>query len=246
MNTKSIKELKSLRHRKYRNIHGKFLIEGKRLIKSAMDWSTSIESIFCTKKFFKNNKDWEGFTIKYDSIIKYVSERQIEDISLTKTPSGIAATCKIIHEKKIDYLKQSKWIYLDKIRDPGNLGSILRSAFWFGIKNIALSDSSVDAYNPKTIRSGMGAHFGLKLYRDIELDVFKKTHMLIGATKNGLDIRKFNFPNKFILVLGNEAHGISLKNQKKIENFVTIKKLGEGESLNISSAAAVLMYELNK
>ena len=246
MNTKSIKNLKSLRHRKYRNIHGKFLIEGKRLIKSAMDWSTSIESIFCTKKFYKNNKEWKGFAIKNDSIIEYVSERQIEDISLTKTPSGIAATCKIIHEEKINYLKQSKWIYLDKIRDPGNLGSILRSAFWFGIKNIALSDSSVDAYNPKTIRSGMGAHFGLRLYRDIELDVFNKTHMLIGAAKNGLDIRKFNFPDKFVLVLGNEAHGISLNNQKRIENFVTVKKIGEGESLNISSAAAVLMYELNK
>ena len=104
MITKFIKELKSLKHRKYRNIHGKFLIEGKRLIKSAMDWSTSIETIFCTKKFYKNNNEWEGFTSKYDSIIEYINERQLEDISLTKTPSGIVATCKIIHEKKINHL----------------------------------------------------------------------------------------------------------------------------------------------
>ena len=135
---------------------------------------------------------------------------------------------------------------MDKIRDPGNLGSILRSASWFGIKNIAISNDSVDVYNPKTIRSGMGAHFGLRLYIDVELDIFKKTHMIIGANKNGVDLKNFQFPNKFVLVLGNEAHGISIVNKEKIENFITIKKFGRGESLNISSAATVLMYEITK
>ena len=97
----------------------------------------------------------------------------MKKICSTKSPSGIAATCMIPKQNVVD-LDASEWLYLDRISDPGNLGSILRSASWFGFKNIALSPKSVDPYNSKTVRSAMGAHFAVNLYKEVELDQFSE------------------------------------------------------------------------
>ena len=178
-------------------------------------------------------------------MIKVITDSQFKSISSTSTPSGIAALCNMPRSPYIDF-KVREWIYLDKIRDPGNLGTILRSALWFGFKNIMLSSKSVDPYNPKAIRSGMGSHFGLNLYQNIRLDDFTKTHFIISGSTRGENISNFKLPEKYILVLGNEAHGISKGIEPLIQKSVSIKKLGRGESLNLSSAASILMYALTK
>ena len=140
----------------------------------------------------------------------------------------------------------NEWIFLDKVRDPGNLGTILRSALWFGFKNIILSSKSVDPYNPKAIRSGMGSHFGLNLYQNVRLNDFIKTHLIISGSTFGEDISVFKLHERYVLVLGNQAHGISKNIESLIQKSVSIKRLGKGESLNLSSAASILMYSFTR
>ena len=244
MNNRSIRELQLLKQSRYRKSKKKFIAEGKRLVSEALDLSSSVESIFYTKSFYKKNQsDWENFMKIDSSLVHIISDLQFKKISSTSTPSGIAALCRIIEIKKINF-EEPLWIYLDKISDPGNLGTIMRTASWFGIKNIVLSYGSVDPYNPKTIRAGMGAHFDLNIYQNIELNEFIKTHSIISGSNKGENISNFEFPEKYVLVLGSEAHGISKNIEKLVQKTITIKKLGKGESLNLASAASILMYAL--
>ena len=244
MNNRSIRELQLLKQSRHRKSKKKFIAEGKRLVSEALDLSSSVESIFYTKSFYKKNQsDWENFMKIDSSLVHIISDLQFKKISSTSTPSGIAALCRIIEIKKINF-EEPLWIYLDKISDPGNLGTIMRTASWFGIKNIVLSYGSVDPYNPKTIRAGMGAHFDLNIYQNIELNEFIKTHSIISGSNKGENISNFKFPEKYVLVLGSEAHGISKNIEKLVQQTITIKKLGKGESLNLASAASILMYAL--
>lgn len=246
MNNQTIKDLQLLKQAKHRKNQNRYIAEGKRLIETALDWSSSVESIFCTEKFYvKNKNNWRGFVGVDNLMINILTESQFKKISSTSTPSGIAAKCSII-EQSTPNLNQSHWIYLDRISDPGNLGTILRTASWFGIDNIALSPESVDPYNPKTIRAGMGAHFSLNIHRDIKLGQFVKTHSIIAGSKEGDDVSKFKFPDKYVLVLGNEAHGISRETEEIVQHQITIKKIGQCESLNLASAASVIMYVITK
>ena len=246
MNDRSIKELQLLKQSKYRKIKNQFIAEGKRLVKEAMNCCNTVDLLFSTQTFYNKNKnDWQGFLEAGSTKIEIITDSQFKRISSTSTPSGIGALCNIPKSPHIDF-KVREWIYLDKIRDPGNLGTILRSALWFGFENIILSSESVDPYNPKAIRSGMGSHFGLNLYQNIRLNDFIKTHLIVSGSTSGEDISGFNLPEKYILVLGNEAHGISKNIEPLIQKSVSIKRLGEGESLNLSSAASILMYSFTR
>ena len=246
MNDRLIKKLKLLKQSKHRRVNNQFVVEGKRLVGEAINYGSSVDSLFCTKTFYEKNKnDWQGFLEVGSTMIEKVTDSQFKSISSTSTPSGIAALCSIPRSPHIDF-KVSEWIYLDRIRDPGNLGTILRSALWFGFKNIILSSKSVDPYNPKVIRSGMGSHFGLNLYQNIRLNDFMKTHLIVAGSTCGEDISGFKLPQRYVLVLGNEAHGISKNIEPLIQKSVSIKRLGEGESLNLSSAASILMYSLTR
>ena len=246
MNDQVIKKLKLLRQSKHRKVKNQFVAEGKRLVGEAINYGSTVDSLFCTQTFYnKNVSSWQGFLRVDNSMIKVITDSQFKSISSTSTPSGIAALCNISKTPYIDF-KVREWIYLDKIRDPGNLGTILRSALWFGFKNIILSSESVDPYNPKAIRSGMGSHFGLNLYQNIRLNDFIKTHLIVSGSTCGEDISDFKLPERYVLVLGNEAHGISKNIEPLIQKSVSIKRIGEGESLNLSSAASILMYSLTR
>ena len=132
--------------------------------------------------------------------------------------------------------------------DPGNLGTLLRSACWFGINQVALSKDSVDPYNPKVVRSGMGAHFYLSIQVKTNIDFFDKNKFTIlgGDINNGEKIKLKTFKKNWVLVLGNEAHGISDIVKEKIDKKISIKKLGAGDSLNVSTSGSILMYLLTK
>ena len=246
MNNRLIKKLKLLKQSKHRKVKNQFIAEGKRLVREAINCDNVVDLLFCTKTFYEKNKNnWQGFLEVGSMMIERVTDSQFKSISSTSTPSGIAALCNIPTSPNIDF-KVREWIYLDKIRDPGNLGTILRSALWFGFKNIILSSKSVDPYNPKAIRSGMGSHFGLNLYQNIRLNDFIKTHQIVSGSTCGEDISGFELPERYVLVLGNEAHGISKNIESLIQKSVSIKRLGEGDSLNLSSAASILMYSLTR
>ena len=239
----SYKTIQSLRHAKHRKFYNKFIIEGKRLIQSALDFNADIGSVYCSDNFLKENKTWVKKYLKMDTIIKRTDEKDFAKISNTKSPQGILTICDIPRQNPIK-LTKNKWIYLDKISDPGNMGTLIRSCAWFGIKNIALSRKCTDPYNPKSIRAAMGAHFVITLHTNIDLSIFKKTHRIIAADLKGENASAYQFPNKCVLVLGSEAHGISNQNLDCIEDFIFINKLGSGDSLNVSTAGSILIYLL--
>ena len=122
----------------------------------------------------------------------------------------------------------------------------MRSALWFNFKNIALSKDCVDPYNPKVVRSSMGALFSLSIHRNINLEVFKKRYQIIGTSQRESNLDTFKTPEKFILIIGSEAKGISKKNQKHVNSRLGIKRVGNGDSLNAAIAASIIMYKLSK
>ena len=235
------KTIQSLQYIKYRNIYNKFIIEGKRITESALDQNIKIGPVFCTDNFFKENRTWLKKILSEDILVKTIDTKTFAKMSSTKSPQGILTTCDIPKHNHPN-LKISKWIYLDKISDPGNMGTLIRSCAWFGIKNIALSPQCVDPFNPKTVRAAMGAHFLVTIQKEIDLSIFTKTHRIIAANLNGVNASDYEFPDKFVLVLGNEAHGISYKNLKYIEENISVFKIGSGNSLNVSTAGSILMY----
>ena len=241
----SYKTLQSLKYAKHRQFHNKFIIEGKRIVESALGFNANIGPIFCSDNFLKENKKWVKKHLKKNIIIKIIDKKNLTKVSDTKSPQGILTICEIPKQNPIK-LTTDKWIYLDKISDPGNMGTLIRSCAWFGIKNIALSTDCADPYNPKSIRAAMGAHFVVTLHKNTDLKIFKKTHKIIAADLKGKNASAYEFSNKCVLVLGSEAHGISNKNQDYIEDFIFINKLGSGNSLNVSAAGSILIYLLMK
>ncbi len=239
----SYKTIHSLRYAKHRKTYNKFVIEGKRLVKSAIVCNVKIGAIFCSHNFLRENKPWFKEHLNKGTIVKKMDKKSFLKICNTKSPQGILAVCDIPKQKPIK-LNIDRWIYLDKISDPGNMGTLIRSCAWFGIKNIALSNKCADPYNPKSIRAAMGAHFEITIHTNTDLSVFKRTHRIIAANLRGENANTYEFPNKCVLVLGNEAHGISSQNLHYIQDTIFINKLGSGDSLNVSTAGSILMYLL--
>ncbi len=244
MNTDTIKKIRSLKNKKNRLKNNLFLLEGRRLIESALLNHSKIKCIYFTEEFKKKNILLIKKITKLKVINKSISYKILRKITFTNNPAGIIALYNFRDKKKLD-LNKDNWIYLDQISDPGNLGTIFRSAAWFNFKNIALSENCVDPYNPKTVRSSMGAIFNLSIYTKIELQQFPKSYIKIGGGVKGKNINNYNFPKKFILTIGSETKGISKENLSEIDQMINIKKLGNGESLNAAIAASIIMYKIS-
>ena len=244
MNNNNIKKIQSLRNKKGRQKNSLFLIEGSRLVESALLNHSRIKSIYFTEKFKKNNILIIKKIKKLKIINKKISNQNLKKITFTENPSGIIGLIFLEKETKLN-LTKNKWVYLDKISDPGNLGTIFRSASWFNFKNIALSENCVDPYNPKTVRASMGSIFNLSLYTKIQLKQFPKKFIKIGSSTKGENINNYVIPKQFVLIIGNETKGISKKNIIEIDQMITIKKLGTGDSLNVANAASIIMYKVS-
>ena len=126
---------------------------------------------------------------------KEIPKKELEYLSQTKSPSGILALCFLSKEMKLN-LTVKRWYYLDNISNPGNLGTIMRSALWFNFKNIALSKNCVDPYNPKVVRSSMGALFHLSIHRNVNLKEFKEDYKIIGTSQKKSNLNCFKTPKK--------------------------------------------------
>ncbi len=244
MITKSeIKYIRSLHHHKGRNKHNEFIIEGVRLINEALQANHFPKRLFFTLSFSNNHQSLLGSLKKTVPEIHEISEKELRAISDTNSPSGIIGVCEIPNKIELNTGKKDSILYLDQISDPGNMGTLLRTAAWFRIKHVVLSRNCVDAYNPKVVRSGMGSHFYIHLHSHISLKTFGTTHTIIGADQRG-ESQPENVTQPIVLVLGSEAHGISQKNKRYIHQFISIPKAGKGESLNVSVAGGILMEKL--
>jgi TrmH family RNA methyltransferase len=238
-----IKLLKKLRLKKYREKYNKFFVENFNIIKDA---GAEIEALFITESFVKKRKQEVDLILKKCKTKEYyvIADDLNKSFSELETASGICAIY-ARREEKIDFKKSI--IYLNGINDPGNLGTILRSALAFDFKNIVLDESCADLLNAKTISAAKDSIFKLNISCDSNLKILKniKSKMKIFATKleGGEDIAILKKEKIFCLVLGSEARGVSKEIEKLSDKFVKIKMSGEIESLNVASAAAVIFYE---
>ena len=165
----SQKQVKSLHLKNYRSSNNQIIVEGSRAISSAIDAKARIDSVFYTLDVSKKNPTIVEKRNKIPSEI--VSSKEIRKLSPSANPSGILATCKM--PKFESFNKNKNIIFLDNVSDPGNLGTILRTALWFGIDQIGYSRKSIDPYNPKVVRSAMGAHFSISWLGELSLDDIK-------------------------------------------------------------------------
>ena len=238
----SQKQVKSLHLKKYRSLNNQFIVEGSRSVSSAIDAKAIIDSVFYTLDFSKKNPTLLEKVNRIPS--KIVSSKEIRKLSPSANPSGILATCKI--PKFEPFNKNKNIIFLDHVSDPGNLGTILRTALWFGIDQIGYSSKSIDPYNPKVVRSAMGAHFSISWLGELSLDDIKG-YKILGADHRGKSIHTINIDNqRWALIMGSEAQGISKSAHSCIDELIGIPKVGEGESLNVGVSMGILLHELTK
>ena len=238
MNLKSEKLVKSLHHKKYRKSQNKFIVEGIRAIDFANNNSTEFSLIIYTKKISKQNPRLIS-KIKCKSI-EIVSEKEMDKLSPSKSPSGILAVASMINYGQFN--NNNNLVYLDKISDPGNMGTIIRTAAWFGVYQIALSPGCIDPYNPKVVRSAMGSHFSLNWMGEKDISTLKN-YKLIAADQNSKN-NKLDTLDKWALVMGSESHGISKKTLSYVDQRIGINKIGSGESLNVGVAMGILLDKM--
>ncbi len=248
LNNAEIKRIRSLAQKKYRRQYNQFVIEGTRLLEAAVAAKLKFDALYLTEHF-QNSLEHQPLiaglkTAKF--IWEPVSENQAKKMSDTVSPSGILALCPWPAPRPMtpETFPKGPWLYLDGISNPGNLGTLLRTAAWFGVTNIGLSPNSIDPWNPKVVRGGMGAHFTLNLFPDLTLPELKSSgSILIGADMSGVPLNKIQITQitDWVLVLGGEAHGLSQATRELIDRFVSIPKPGSGESLNVAVAGGILL-----
>ena len=232
------KRIKSLYTKKGRLKNNNFIIEGKRSLLTAIHNGVNIKNIVLNKSFIKKNKNLTIYN-KYKVID--VDDKCFGQLSQVESPSGILAEAAIPLNNKIK--PDLPLVYLDQISDPGNLGTIIRTCDWFGVKQIGISPDSVEFYNPKVVRSSMGSHFNMKYLGTPKSEDLNK-FSLIGADFNkGEDICDISPPRNWALVMGSEAYGISKTLSKKIPSYVRIERFGKGESLNIGVAMGIVLHK---
>jgi len=252
-----IKHLSLLKEKPGREGQAKFLIEGKRAVEEALISNASLERILINAaseatKFSKIYSKAEEQRITVDEI----PSTKFEKLSSTGTSQGILAVGRIRETKLEDIfsdLRSSRsalLVILDRISDPGNLGTILRSASWFGVNAIFTGAGSVDVYNPKVVRSAMASIAGLKVIQDVRpCDVMRKMKAIgftiIASTQNARNsYSEFAFPQKSCLVFGSEATGIDKETLDLCDESVKIPRIGKMESLNVGVAASIVISEI--
>ncbi len=247
-----IKQLKSLHQKKFRRQGNKFLLEGYHLIDQVLSSNTEIEEIWITKKSLEspNGKNLIKQIEKKNITWNIAPNKIIRQISDSLNDQGIIALAPIPIYKKYK-IPPKRSIYLDGISDPGNMGTLLRTAAWFGIKSVFRSPECVDPFNSKVIRSAMGAHFYFSHFETITKENIKSNFIKAGIEVFGADMEG-NFTHSldvsdskgWILVLGSEAHGIREPVRSLITTKVTIVGVKGMESLNVSVAGGILLHAL--
>lgn len=244
-----IKHIKKLKDKKYRDISKEFIIEGVKLIKEAIEEKAEIKQIVVCDNCQNTDvipKELMYEIAKYECV--YVTENIFKTISDVNTPQGILAIIgRNTAEAEIDYT-QDIIVALDDIQDPGNLGTILRTVDSVGLNQILVSKGTADSYNPKVVRSTMGAIFRVKIIECENLEntlkeVKKHKYQLAITslqTKNSIYDVEFN---KKVIVIGNEANGVKKEIQDMADVKVKIPMLGKTESLNASVATGIVLYE---
>lgn len=248
------KYIRSLQQKKYRDTEGAFVAEGLRLCEEALDASVVVKQAMVTPLAFSEQRVQHlvNRCLHHNISVFLASPKQFKQFTDAVSPQGIALVIQKPQPPEILPAAAPVVLALDALQDPGNMGTLLRTAEWFGIHSILLGHGSVEAFNPKVVRSAMGAVFRCTLFEDADLETLlpqyqSQGYRIIGATQTGdCELPDILASDRDVLVLGNEAHGLSKRVSAQLDVSVRIRKLGTGESLNAAVAGAICMYHLTQ
>lgn len=236
--------IKSLHQKKIRKEQGLFIVEGLKSIQEFINSDYVVDSVYYTEnlmpklgKLSRNIKSVE------------ITESELSRISALSTPQAILAVVQIPKQSDLNQKKLvgSFIIALDGIQDPGNLGTIIRTADWFGLNTILCSMDTAEAYNPKVVQASMGSLSRVNIiYTTLGYFLDQTNLPVYGALLNGKSIYETNFGQEGIILLGNEGKGISNELQSRIKYPVTIPRYGKAESLNVAISASIFCSELRR
>ena len=235
-----VKNAKKLHQKKYRK--SSYLIEGWHLFEEAVQAGVTIEKIFALESYR------DQLAIFQQTV--WVSEDILLDLSDSQTPQGIVAVVQKEEIGQVD-LSQGKFLFLEDVQDPGNVGTIIRTADAAGFTGVIVSDKSADIYSLKTLRSMQGSHFHLPIYRMTSQRLLKEAKeaaipvLATTLSKDSVDYRELPPIENFVLVMGNEGQGISPLMAESADQLVHISMKGQAESLNVAVAAGILIFHLS-
>jgi TrmH family RNA methyltransferase len=234
-----IKLITSLQQKKYRKQHQLFFAEGIKVIEELLVSKFELQAIYTTELL-----DFDVATDK----IHTINTNELKKISALTTPNTCLAVFKIPMEKKLE--ENGLIVALDNVRDPGNLGTIIRLCDWFGITQLICSTETVDIYNPKVVQATMGSIGRVAVFYQDLAAFLKETQLpVFGTFMEGENVYQKSLPQNGILVMGNEANGISESVSKSITQKLSIPRFGklqQTESLNVATATAILLSEFKR
>jgi TrmH family RNA methyltransferase len=226
-----IKWIKSLHLKKHRDAEGVFIVEGDKMVSELIQfWQDQIEFI-CTS----------DTTFKFNGTAYLTDEKTIKEIGSLTTPNKFLA---VVKKPIVNSIKTQLVLVLDGVQDPGNFGTIVRTADWFGVDLIVCSKGTVDMYNSKVVQSSMGSLFRIPIiYNDLTTYLSNATLPIFGALLEGQNVYSEKLPEDAIIVMGNEGSGISEEVKSLIQHKIHIPRCGGAESLNVSIATGILLSE---
>ena len=234
-----IKLIKSLSQKKFRNKHGLFVVEGLKGVREFLNSDFELVSLYTAGSYFEVSEE----------LLIRVDEKDLRKISFLKTPQQAIAIFRIPEIKEINV--KGLVVALDGVRDPGNLGTIIRLCDWFGIENMVCSEDTVDCYNPKVVQASMGSLTRVKVFYGNLADILARNRDIpvYGAMLEGENIYKNELPDSAFIVMGNEANGVSEEIESLLTHRLNIPQYGNSqdtESLNVATATAIILSEFRR
>lgn len=250
LSRQQISFIRSLHQKKYRQMYGKFLVEGDKLVRELLASRFKISTIFKIQSWKHGIPNLKNANKDYYEVIE-VTEAELQKISTHENPNQVIAVAEIPNSKlKIQNSKLALGLYLacDNLSDPGNAGTIIRTAEWFGINAVFFSENSVDLYNPKVVNAAKGSLFRVPCFYINLASLFTANPQLpvYGTFMNGENIYRTKLEKDAVILIGNEANGISDELIPFIQHKITIPSFGHAESLNAGIAAGIVLAEFRK
>jgi RNA methyltransferase, TrmH family len=237
----TIKFIKSLQVKKYRKQEQCFLIEGAKSVEELLVSDFEIVKVLATSDFLS------GLNIPLKGEIVEVDEKTLSGLGEFQSNRSALAVARLKSNHRVEVGTDEYALVLDDIRDPGNFGTIIRTADWYGIRKIIASPETADFYNPKVISATMGSFTRVQVYyTDIEAYLSKGAGPVYGAFLKGEDVHKTSFSMGGLIVIGSESHGISAGVSRLVTSRITIPRYGMAESLNVAMATAIVLDNLRR
>jgi len=232
-----VKYIQSLRQKKNRDEERVFVAEGVKIVTELLQAGFDVKKIYAVKDWIDQNPNAREATV--------INEDELKKISNFETPNKVLA---IVHQRKLNAnpsLENKITLVLDGIQDPGNLGTIIRTADWFGVTNIIASNDTADVYNAKVVQSTMGSITRINIfYTDLALFLSTQKILICGAMLDGENISGTTSVDECLLVIGNESKGIRNDIQPYIQKRISIPGIGNAESLNAAVATGIILAHL--